>query len=240
MVKRLLGWPGADVSTVSRALARVDQEKLEKIRHCAVAWFWSGWCGRVFSIDSGFDALCFDPGAWREGTAVDLTARKKERAVIILFCTIAQTGQCLMFITDRARAWFQRSQGICAAMYRASSWGFPYVTIEVRMDGAFFRTKWWVADGMGIEFTLSSFWAIVELRGWSSKRQRGRHKMRPGRILSVRGNQEWSTRYRFLFHPATVKESIESRSSWICFIPRRMGINTRWLWRIRWSAWERF
>ncbi|MGA2463815.1 MAG: hypothetical protein ABSH06_05605 [Thermodesulfobacteriota bacterium] len=82
-----------------------------------------------------------------------------------LFCTIAQTGQ--VFDVYHRPGNVHDSNGAkgfvleCLERIREV---LPYVTIEVRMDGAFLATRWW-GYSMGWEssslfrFPLSDLWS---------------------------------------------------------------------------------
>jgi hypothetical protein len=161
MVKRLLGVTRLpDVSTVSRALARVDQDSVETVRQLCRRLVLEQLVRTGFSrLTLDFDGVVFSTqGCGREGTAVGFNRKKKgARSYYPLFCTIAQTGQ--VFDVHHRPGNVHDSNGAkgfvlqCIERVREV---LPYVIIEVRMDGAFFSDEMVrLLDGMGIEFTLS-------------------------------------------------------------------------------------
>jgi len=80
MVKRLLGVTRLpDVSTVSRALARVDQQSVEKIRRLNRNWVLERLIVTGFSrLTLDFDGAVFSTqSGGREGTAVGFNRKKK-------------------------------------------------------------------------------------------------------------------------------------------------------------------
>jgi len=86
MVKRLLGITRLpDVSTVSRALARVDQQSVEKIRQLNRNWVLDRLVLTGFSrLTLDFDGAVFSTqGGVGKGRRLGLIERRKGRAVII-------------------------------------------------------------------------------------------------------------------------------------------------------------
>ena len=98
LVKRTLGLRRLpDVATVSRGLARADQDSVkhlqEMLREMVIARLVALKLSRV-TLD--FDGSVIGTGRWAEGTAVGFNRKKKgQRSYYPLFCTLAQTGQVL-------------------------------------------------------------------------------------------------------------------------------------------------
>jgi hypothetical protein len=231
MVKRLLGVTRLpDVSTVSRALARVDQDSVEKIRQLCRRWVLERLIRTGFSrLTLDFDGVVFSTqGRGREGTAVGFNRKKKgARSYYPLFCTIAQTGQ--VFDVYHRPGNVHDSNGAkefvlqCIERIREV---LPYVTIEVRMDGAFFSDEMvGLLDGMGIEFTLSvPFERFVELKGLIEQRQRWRRQDETWSYFECPWKpKKWSTRYRFLFIRQRCKEIQREPIQLDLFIPQTYG-----------------
>jgi hypothetical protein len=231
MVKRLLGVTRLpDVSTVSRALARVDQASLEKIRQLCRRLVLERLVRTGFSrLTLDFDGVVFSTqGHGREGTAVGFNRKKKGvRSYYPLFCTIAQTGQ--VFDVHHRPGNVHDSNGAkgfvlqCIERIREV---VPYVTIEVRMDGAFFSDEMvGLLDGMGIEFTLSvPFERFVELKGLIEQRQRWRRQDETWSYFECSWKpKKWSTRYRFLFIRQRCKEIYREPIQLDLFIPQTYG-----------------
>ena len=97
MVKRLLGLSRIpDVATVSRALANVDGESIERIRQlCRTMVIERLRKMSLYRLTLDFDGSVYSTqGRGIEGTAVGFNRKKKgARSYYPLFCTIAQTGQ---------------------------------------------------------------------------------------------------------------------------------------------------
>lgn len=96
MVKHLLGLNRIpDVATVSRALAHVDAESIEKIRQlCRDMVIERLRKITLYRLTLDFDGSVYGTqGRGIEGTAVGFNRKKKgARSYYPLFCTIAQTG----------------------------------------------------------------------------------------------------------------------------------------------------
>ena len=231
MVKRLLGVTRLpDVSTVSRALARVDQDSVEKVRQLCRRLVLERLARTGFSrLTLDFDGVVFSTqGRGREGTAVGFNRKKKgARSYYPLFCTIAQTGQVLDVYHRPGNV--HDSNGakefVLACIERIRE-VLPYVTIEVRMDGAFFSDEMvGLLDGMGIEFTLSvPFERFVELKGLIEQRQRWRRQDEAWSYFECPWKpKKWSTRYRFLFIRQRCKEIHREPIQLDLFIPQTYG-----------------
>jgi hypothetical protein len=231
MVKRLLGVTRLpDVSTVSRALARVDQQSVEKIRRLNRNWVLERLAFTGFSrLTLDFDGPVFSTqSGGREGTAVGFNRKKKgARSYYPLFCTIAQTGQVFGVyhrpgnVHDSNGA--QRFVLECIERIREV---LPYVTIEVRMDSAFFSDQMVrLLDERGIEFTLTvPFERFVELKGLIEQRQRWRRQDETWSYFECPWKpKRWDTRYRFLFIRQRCKEINREPIQLDLFIPQTYG-----------------
>lgn len=231
MVKRLLGVTRLpDVSTVSRALARMDQDSMEKVRELCRRLVLERLVRTRFSrLTLDFDGVVFSTqGRGREGTAVGFNRKKKgARSYYPLFCTIAQTGQVLDVYHRPGNV--HDSNGakefVRACIERIRE-GLPYVTLEVRMDGAFFSDEMvGLLDGMGIEFTLSvPFERFVELKGLIEQRQRWRRQDETWSYFECPWKpKKWNARYRFLFIRQRCREIHREPIQLDLFIPQTYG-----------------
>src|SRR4030066_337884 len=155
MVKRLLGLNRIpDVATVSRALANVDGDSIGRIRQlCRVLVIERLRKISLYRLTLDFDgSVYWTQGRGIEGTAVGFNRKKKgARSYYPLFCTIAQTGQ--VFDVYHRPGNVHDSNGAkgfvleCLERIRKV---LPYVTIEVRMDSAFFSDEIvTLLDGLG-------------------------------------------------------------------------------------------
>lgn len=231
MVKRLLGVTRLpDISTVSRVLARVDQQSVEKIRQLCRAWVLERLVRTGFArLTLDFDGVVFSTqGRRREGTAVGFNRKRKgARSYYPLFCTIAQTGQ--VFDVYHRPGNVHDSNGAKAFVLECLDRireVFPYVTIEVRMDSAFFSDDMvGMLNGMEVEFTLSvPFERFVELKRLIEQRQRWRRQDETWSYFECPWKpKKWSTRYRFLFIRQRCKEVNKEPIQLDLFIPQTYG-----------------
>ncbi len=231
MVKRLLGVTRLpDVSTVSRALARVDGQSIEKVRQLNRTWVLERLMETGFSrLTLDFDgAVLATQGRMKEGTAVGFNRKRKgARSYYPLFCTIAQTGQ--VFDVYHRPGNVHDSNGAkgfvleCLERIREV---LPYVTIEVRMDSAFFSDEMvGLLDGIGVEFTLSvPFERFVELKGLIEQRRRWQRQDETWSYFECPWKpKKWSTRYRFLFIRQRCQEIHKEPIQLDLFIPHVYG-----------------
>ena len=160
LVKRTLGLRRLpDVATLSRGLARADQDSVkhlqEMLREMVIARLVALTLSRV-TLD--FDGSVLGTSRFAEGTAVGFNRKKKgQRSYYPLFCTVAQTGQVLDVLHRSGNV--HDSQGAkhfilhCIGAVRAA---LPGVAIEVRMDSAFFSDEIIGSlDAQGVEYTVS-------------------------------------------------------------------------------------
>lgn len=230
MVKRLLGLSHLpDVATLSRALAQADQRSVEKFR--ALVWELVVERLRQFELKRvtlDFDGSVQSTTRWAEGTAVGFNKKKKgARSYYPLFCTVAQTGQVLNLLhrpgnvhdSNGARAFVLD----CIGRLRQA---LPGVTLEVRMDSAFFSQE--MAETLNahrVEFSVSvPFERFCELKA-----------MIEGRLRWRRFNEEWSffetpwkpkswnRRYRFVFLRHKVRQLQKQPLQLDLFIPHQWG-----------------
>jgi hypothetical protein len=231
MVKRLLGVTRLpDISTVSRVLARVDQQSVEKIRQLCRDWVLERLVRTGFArLTLDFDGVVFSTqGRRREGTAVGFNRKRKgARSYYPLFCTIAQTGQ--VFDVYHRPGNVHDSNGAKAFVLECLDRireVLPYVTIEVRMDSAFFSDDMvGMLNGMEVEFTLSvPFERFVELKRLIEQRQRWRRQDETWSYFECPWKpKKWSTRYRFLFIRQRCKEVNKEPIQLDLFIPQTYG-----------------
>jgi hypothetical protein len=228
MVKRLLGVTRLpDVSTVSRALGKGNPQSIQNIRQlCRNGVLERLIWARFSRLTLDFDGSVFSTqGGGREGTAVGFNRKKNgARSYYPLFCTIAQTGQ--VFDVYHRPGNVHDSNGAkefvlqCVERIREA---LPYVTIEVRMDSAFFSDETvGLLDRMSIEFTLSvPFERFVELKGQIEQRQRWRRQDATWSYFECPWKpKKWNTRYRFLFIRQRSKEIHRKPIQLDLFIPQ--------------------
>lgn len=230
MVLRLLGLRKLpDVSTVSRALARVDDKSILKIRQvCREMLIARLQALRLVRITLDFDGSVLSTGRVAEGAAVGFNKQKKgQRSYYHLFCTVAQTGQVFDVLPRSGNV--HDSNGAlefmmeCIRTIRAAC---PGIVIEARMDSAFFSEEIVAAlDAEGIEFTISvPFERFVELKGMIQGRRRWRRFNSELSYFDAQWKpKKWGTRFRFLFIRRKVKKQSKEPVQLDLFIPHEYG-----------------
>jgi len=206
LVKRILGLNKLpDVATISRALADADEMSVSKGRELCrnlVLERLKKLGLRRLTLD--FDGSVLSTARKAEGTAVGFNKKKKgARSYYPLFCTLAQTGQVFDFHhrpgnvhdSNGAREFILA----CIAIIRRE---LPWVTIEARLDSAFFSDEIvTLLNEEGVKFTVSvPFERFAEL-----KKMIEAHKT--WKALDATWSyfenswrpKAWERRYRFVF-----------------------------------------
>lgn len=231
MVKRLLGLKRLpDVSTVSRALRGADEECIKEVRqYCRNLVLTTGKKVMLYRITLDFDgSVLTTQGRNVEGTAVGFNRKKKgARSYYPLFCTIAQTGQ--VFDVYHRPGNVHDSRGArefiieCISVIKKE---LPWITIEVRMDSAFFSDEIiTVLDEMSIDFTVSvPFERFAELKGMIEARQRWRSMNDTWSYFESNWSpKKWGRKYRFIFVRQRCKEINKEPVQIDLFIPYEYG-----------------
>jgi len=205
LVLRLLGWDRwPDVSTVSRALTRITDTSLDRLRRLCrelVLDRLAGLQPRRITLD--FDGSVLATSRHAEGTAVGYNRRKKgQRSYYPLFCTIAQTGQVFDFLhrsgnvhdSNGAKEFFLE----CIRQVRAV---LPGVLVEIRMDSAFFSDEILSAlREAKVEYTVSvPFLRLPEMKSKIEKRCRWHRVNEETGFFELKWKpKSWNRRARFL------------------------------------------
>jgi len=230
MVLRLLGLRKLpDVSTVSRALARVDDTSILKIRQvCREMLLARLQALRLVRVTLDFDGSVVSTGRMAEGAAVGFNKQKKgQRSYYHLFCTVAQTGQVFDVLPRSGNV--HDSNGAREFMMesiRTIRAACPGIVVEVRMDSAFFSDEIVTAlDAEGIQFTISvPFERFTELKGMIQDRRRWRYFNRELSYFDTQWKpKKWDTRFRFLFIRKKVKKQSKEPIQLDLFIPHEYG-----------------
>lgn len=231
LVKRILGLKRLpDVSTVSRALRSVDARGIANVREFCrnrVIEALKKVC--LYRLTLDFDgSVVSTNGRNVEGTAVGYNNKKKGlRSYYPLFCTIGQTGQVFdvyhrpgnVHDSNGAREFITECISI---IKKELSW----VTIEVRMDAAFFSEEIVsMLDGENIEFTISvPFERFVELKKMIQGRIRWRHMNETWSYFeSSWSPKKWDRKYRFIFIRQKCKMINKEPIQLDMFIPYEYG-----------------
>jgi hypothetical protein len=231
MVKRLLGLNRLpDVSTVSRALRTVDQKAVDKVRDLVRDLV----IQRLKKLSLARLTLDFDGSVISttqrraEGTAVGFNKQKKgARSYYPLFCTIAQTGQVLDVLFRPGNV--HDSNGAkefithCLQVLKEA---LPGVTLEARMDSAFFSDEIvTLLESQGVEFSLSvPFERFAELKQMIQERRRWkRMDARWSWFETFWKPRKWDTRFRFLLIRQRVPLIIRGPIQLDLFEPHKEG-----------------
>jgi len=231
LVKRLLGLRRLpDVATISRALAQADPRSVDKLRALARQLVLERLQQlRPARLTLDFDGSVLSTQRAAEGSAVGFNKTKKgARSYYPLFCTVAQTGQILDFAHRPGNVHDSRqAEAFMRACLEAVQAVLPTVTLEVRLDSAFFSEAL-VAflEARGVEFTVSvPFERFVELKGLIERRGRWR------RITAALGYFEtrwkpkrWASAARFVFIRQVVAQRHKAPVQLDLFIPHAAGV----------------
>lgn len=230
LVLRLLGLRKLpDVSTVSRALAHVDDKSIIKIRQaCREMLLTRLQALRLVRVTMDFDGSVLTTGRMAEGAAVGFNKHKKgQRSYYPLFCTVAQTGQVFDVLPRSGNV--HDSNGAlefmleCIQFIRAAC---PGIIIEVRMDSAFFSDQVvGTLQDMGIQFTISvPFERFAELKQMIQGRKRWRFYNGELSYFDTPWKpKKWDNRFRFLFIRRRVKKQSKEPIQLDLFIPHEYG-----------------
>jgi hypothetical protein len=178
MVLRVLGLGQLpDVSTVSRCLAEMTNQSVERLRGLLRQLVLDRLAVLAPArITLDFDGSVLTTSRHAEGTAVGFNRKKKgARSYYPLFCTLAQTGQVFDVLHRPGNV--HDSHGArefilhCFEQVRAV---LPRVRVEARLDSAFFSDEIVSQlDRLGVEFTLSvPFERFVDLKQVIEARRR--------------------------------------------------------------------
>ena len=230
MLCRLLGLERLpDVATVSRALAGMDSQSVDKLRqlsrHRVLEQLSDLGLARI-TLD--FDGSVLSTGRFAEGTAVGFNRKKKgQRSYYPLFCTVAQTGQVLdvwhrpgnVHDSNGAKAFILA----CIREIRAI---LPHCVIEARMDSAFFSDDIVrMLDAQGVQFTISvPFERFTALKALVEKRERWRRLNGVWSFFESNWKpSSWNNRYRFVFIRSQNRQQYKGTIQLDLFIPYQYG-----------------
>jgi len=230
MVRRLLGLKRLpDVATVSRTLAGMDSQSVDKLRRLSRQRVLEQLSGLGLArITLDFDGSVLSTGRFAEGTAVGFNRKKKgQRSYYPLFCTVAQTGQVLdawsrpgnVHDSNGAKAFILA----CIQEIRAI---WPRCLIEARMDSAFFSDDIiGMLDAEGVEFTISvPFERFTVLKALIENRKRWRRLN--GQWSFFESNwkpSSWNDRYRFVLVRSQNRQQYKGAVQLDLFVPYEYG-----------------
>jgi len=230
LVQRVLGLKHLpDVATISRMLKEADRKSVDKLRQLLADMV----AERISSLSLSRVTLDFDGSVQStkrraEGTAVGFNKKKKgARSYYPLFCTLAQTGQVLNFLHRSGNVHDSNgAREFILDCVRQVQDRLPGVTIEVRMDSAFFSDEIVASlNEQRVEFTISvPFERFVELKTMIEQRQRW---SAIDDDLSYFEKQwkpkSWSRRYRFVMIRTKAKKQKKGPVQLDLFEPYEYG-----------------
>jgi len=230
MVQRLLGLQRLpDVATLSRMLKEADAKTVHNLRRLLRDMLFERLATLGLArITLDFDGSVLSTRRRAEGTAVGYNKKRKGgRSYYPLFCTIAQTAQVLDFLHRSGNVHDSNgAQEFILACIQTVRQALPGITIEVRMDSAFFSDQIVSAlQEAGIQFTISvPFERFVELKRMIEARHRWER---------VNGNvsyfetawkpKAWDRRFRFLFVRTRAQRQYKEPLQLDLFIPHEYG-----------------
>ena len=230
LVRRLLGLKRLpDISTVSRTLAGMDGESVAQLQHCLSAIVLERLQLLALKrVTLDFDGSVIGTGRFAEGTAVGFNRHKKgQRSYYPLFCTVAQTGQVLALLHRSGNV--HDSKGaqdfILDGIERVKS-ALPGVSIEVRMDSAFFSDAIVGAlDKAGVDYTVSvPFERFSELKRHIEQRCYWYRLNPQSDGFEMRWKpHSWTRRHRFVFVRRESKIQYKQPLQLELFIPYEYG-----------------
>jgi hypothetical protein len=192
------------VSTVSRALMRVDRRAVARVQQLNRTLVLDRLQHEGLSrVTLDFDGSVISSGRYAEGLAVGYNSKKKgQRSYYPLFCTVAQSAQVLDVLhrsgnvhDSHGAITFMRD---CIASVRER---LPGVTVESRKDSAFFSDEIVrFLDRQGVEFTISvPFERLPELKTIIEGRRRWRRLDAEWDYFQIDWSPGcWNSRYRVL------------------------------------------
>jgi hypothetical protein len=179
-VKRTLGLNRLpNVSTISRTLGSFDQQSVDNLRGLNRRTVLERIVEEDLArITMDFDGVVQSTAKHSEGTAVGFNRKKKgARSYYPLFSTIAQSGQVFDLLHRPGNV--HDSNGatdfILSSIHEVQA-VMPDITVESRMDGAFFSGQTIDAlQNLGVEYSMSvPFERLSELKKFIENRKRWR------------------------------------------------------------------
>ena len=230
LVRRLLGLKRLpDVATLSRQLASMDERSVDQLQQLQQALVLDRL--RLLSLRRltlDFDGSVIGTGRFAEGTAIGFNRKKKgQRSYYPLFCTLAQTGQVLAVLHRSGNVHDSNgAQAFILQCIEQVKQALPGITLEVRMDGAFFSdTIVSALDQAKIEYTISvPFERFAQLKVLIEQRRRWYClDQQQDYFESSWKPKAWDKRHRFVFVRQRVKVQYKEPVQLDLFIPHEYG-----------------
>ena len=226
IVLRLMGLRKLpDVSTISRALTRMDKQCVDNVRELNRSIVVDGLKrNQLERITMDFDGSVLSTKAHAEGTAIGFNKKKKgARSYYPLFCTVAQSGQFFDLLHRPGNV--HDSNGSIEFMEDCFSYAKNVLKgckLESRMDSAFFNQNILNVFGSEIEFTASvPFERFLELKEKIEKRKRWNKIDNTWSFFETEWHpKSWDTSYRFIFTRKKTKKPRKGPLQLHLFEPR--------------------
>jgi len=206
LVLRLMGLRKLpDVSTISRALSKMETEGVDNVRQLSRSMVIEGLQREALPrLTLDFDGSVQSTKGHLEGTAVGFNKGKKgARSYYPLFCTVAQTGQ--FFDLHHRPGNVHDSNGAAKFMLECIAEAKTKLNpgvLESRMDSAFFSQDIvTVFNDNNVRFTASvPFERIPQLKQMVENRKRWRRIDKTWSYFEASWKpKSWKTCYRFIF-----------------------------------------
>ena len=234
VVQRLLGLRRLpDVATISRTLAAMGRESVERVRALCSALVIDALRRECFSrLTLDFDGSVTSTRGHVEGTAVGYNAKKKgARSYYNLYCTVAQTGQFLDVLHRPGNVHDSRgAHEFMMDTFDRVRGSLPTTVLESRMDSAFFSQKTLtLMDLYGVECSVSvPFERFPVLKQMIESRRRWRHLDGDRSYFESDWKaKSWPASYRFLFVRRKVRLQVKEALQLDLFQPRATDYDYR-------------
>jgi len=226
LVLRLMGLRRLpDVSTISRALSKMEPDAFENLRGLSRSLVIEGLRRESLPrLTLDFDGSVQSNKGHAEGTAVGFNKKKKgSRSYYPLFCTVAQTNQ--FFDLHHRPGNVHDSNGATDFMihcFKLVRQELGRTILESRMDSAFFSKE--ILTGIGdqhVKFSASvPFERFPELKERIEQRKRWRTINKEWSYFETKWKpKSWETTYRFIFVRRKSKKQQKDPFSYICLSP---------------------
>jgi hypothetical protein len=194
-----------DVSTISRALAQIDQKGVENVRNLSRSLVMQGLIRENLPrLTLDFDGTVQSTRGRAEGTAIGFNKKKKgARSYYPLFCTVAQTGQLFDLYHRPGNVHDSNSAAqFMLDCFLSAKQQLKGTIFESRIDSAFFSQKILsILDDNYVKFSVSvPFERFVQLKDMIEQRKRWFKIDEQWSYFETGWKpKSWDCTYRFLF-----------------------------------------
>jgi hypothetical protein len=194
-----------DVSTISRTLADIDSQGVDKLRKLSRSLVIEGLLRESFPrLTLDFDGSVLSTKGHAEGTAVGFNKKKKgARSYYPLFCTVAQTGQFFDVFHRPGNVYDSNgASGFMLKCFENARSEIKNTILESRMDSAFFNQE--IISMLGannVKFTASvPFERFIDLKELIETCECWHKIDKQWSYFETQWKPKtWDTAYRFIF-----------------------------------------